>query len=156
GTRVTFACNALSDRTLMQDGNGRTISSYDDARRLKTVINPAAKKITYALDAVGQRSVLVEPGGGRFTYTFDDAGRIRRLLNPHAETTSWTYDDADRVIVQRLANGIRASHTYDDANQVTRLANIRSDSTTISSFDYALDPVGNRTRVQESTGARVT
>ena len=36
------------------------------------------------------------------------------------------------------------------------MANLSSTSTTLSSFSYALDPVGNRLRVVESTGNRVT
>src|SRR5206468_2479193 len=75
---------------------------------------------------------------------------------PQAQRTSWTYDAASRVTVQRLANGTRASYSYDDANQILRLANVKSDSTTISSFDYRYDPVGNRNRIIESSGIRVT
>src|SRR5262249_10349684 len=48
------------------------------------------------------------------------------------------------------------SYTWDDANQLIKLANIRSDATTISSFAYKNDPVGNRTRVVEANGDRVT
>src|SRR5262249_6304908 len=70
--------------------------------------------------------------------------------------TRWTYDAADRTTTQRLANGIRASYGCDDADRLLKLANINSAGTTISSFYYALDTVGNRTRVVEVNGDRVT
>src|SRR5206468_5313617 len=50
-----------------------------------------------------------------------------------------------------------ASYTYDDASRLTHLANMKSDGTTIiSSFDYAYDGAGNRMRVAEVDGNRVT
>ncbi len=107
-------------------------------------------------DSIGQRRFLIEPEGGRFTTAYDDAGRIRFLVNPQNYRTTWSYDAADRVKVQYLGNSTRASYSYDDANRLLKLANIRSDATTISSFDDAYDAVGNRTRVVEANGVRVT
>jgi RHS repeat-associated protein len=63
---------------------------------------------------------------------------------------------ASRVTVQKLANGARASYSYDDANQLLRLANLSSAGTTLSSFAYVYNAVGNRTRVVEGNGDRVT
>jgi RHS repeat-associated protein len=59
-------------------------------------------------------------------------------------------------MTSRLGNGTRASYSYDDADQVLRLANIKADATTISSFAYKYDSAGNRTRVAEANGDRVT
>ena len=56
----------------------------------------------------------------------------------------------------RLGNGTRATYTYDSADRLTRLVNIYPNGTTISSFGYKLDNVGNRTRVVESNGDVVT
>jgi RHS repeat-associated protein len=120
------------------------------------VTNRANKRITYMFDAVGQPKYIVEPEGGRFTTVYDAAGRISQLINPQSERSTWTHDVADRVTIQRLANGARASYSYDDADQTKRLANIKSDGTTISSFDYRYDAAGNRDRLIESSGVRVT
>src|SRR5262245_20295885 len=99
---------------------------------------------------------MQEPEGGRFTYSYDDAGRIRFLVNPQNLRSTWIYDAADRVKVQYLGNDTRASYSCDDANHILKLANIRTAGTTISSFNYAYDGVGNRTRVVEEGGIRVT
>jgi RHS repeat-associated protein len=140
----------------MQDGNGRTTFGYDNARRLSSVVNSAAKRVTYGYDSADQRALLVEPGGNRFTFTWDAAGRIDHLIDTQGYRTSWTYDAADRVLTQRLGNGVRASYNYDDADRLLKLANITLGGTTLSSFAYVLDAVGNRTRVVEADGARVT
>src|SRR5262249_50296718 len=103
-----------------------------------------------------QPTLMVEPGGGRFTYAWDAAGRRDYLVNPQSQRTTWTFDNSDRMRTQRLGNGLRASYSYDDADRLLTLANITSGGTTISSFAYTLDVVGNRTRVVEADGTRVT
>ena len=45
---------------------------------------------------------------------------------------------------------------YDAAGRITKVANLKSDNSVLSSFDYAYDNVGNRTRVVEADGTRVT
>lgn len=92
---------------------------------------------------------------------FDDAGRAKAFINPLVKRTSTTYDaagraDAGQRTVQKLANSTRASYSYDAANQLLKVANIRSDASTISAFTYKYDPMGNRTRVVEADGSRVT
>jgi YD repeat-containing protein len=46
--------------------------------------------------------------------------------------------------------------TYDDAGRLLRIANVIPGVATISSFGYGYDPAGNRTRVIEANGDRVT
>jgi RHS repeat-associated protein len=155
GTRATMSYDAVGQRLVLSDWTGRTSSTFDADGRTTLVINPAGLRLSYAWDAIGQRSSLNTPGG-RFSYVHDDGSRIRRLTNPEGDITSWSYDAASRVTVNRLANGVRASFSYDDANQVLRLANVNSAGTTLSSFGYLYDKVGNRTRVVEANGDRVS
>ena len=156
GSRATFAYNALADRTLMQNSTGRTTFAYDLARRLSSVINPANKRVSYGYDLASQRTLLIEPGSGRFSYAWDAAGRSDYLVDPQGYRTTWVFDAASRVVAQRLGNGVRVSYTHDDADRLLKLVNITSGGTTLSSFAYALDAVGNRTRVVEADGTPVT
>ena len=78
------------------------------------------------------------------------------LINPKAQVTSWQYDAASRVKAMLMANGTLASNTYDSADQVLVLANLTSGGTTLSSFNYAYNGVGNRTQVAEANGDVVT
>ena len=119
------------------------------------MVNPAGIAITYAYDAVGQRATLAQPTG-TFTYVYDPAGRISKLTNPEGQVTSWSYDAASRVTRQLLANGVAVSNIYDNADRQLLLANLGSGGTTLSSFAYTYNPVGNRTQVVEVDGSVVT
>ena len=155
GTRATMTYDADSRRTVLSDWTGLYTSAYDPDSRVSSVVNPAGIAITYAYDAVGQRATMAQPTG-TFTYVFDPAGRISNLTNPEGQVTSWSYDASSRVTAQLLANGVRVSNTYDNADRLLLLANLGSGSTTLSSFAYTYNPVGNRTQVVEVDGSVVT
>ena len=123
--------------------------------RLSSAVNPAGIALTYGYDAVWQRAWMAQPTG-RFTYAFDPVGRIATLVNPESQTTSWSYDAASRVTQSLLANAVVVSNTYDAGNRLLLLANLSSSGTTLSSFNYTYNPVGNRTQVVEATGDVLT
>ena len=131
-------------------------STFDADGRLSVVVNPAGLRLTYAYDAASQRKYLIEPEGARFTYVFDADGRTSYVANPQAQRATYSYDAASRVTGIHFANTTRASYLYDNADRLLRVANLTSTNTTLSSFSYALDAVGNRMHVVESTGNRVT
>jgi len=123
---------------------------------MSRVINPAGLCLTYVYDAASQRKYLIDPEPARFTYVFDADNRTSYVANPQGQRATWSYDAASRVTNIQFANTTRASYLYDNASRLLRVANVSSPSTTLSSFSYALDAVGNRLRVVESTGNRVT
>jgi RHS repeat-associated protein len=130
-------------------------STYEPDGRVSTVINPAGIAITYGYDAASQRASMNQPTG-LFTYTHDAAGRITKLVNPEGQVTSWVYDKASRVLAMQMANGTLVSNTYDNANQLLLLANLTASGSTLSSFNYTYNPVGNRTQVVEANGDVLT
>jgi RHS repeat-associated protein len=156
GTRNTFAYDQVGGRVLMFDGTGRTTTIFDQLERPQAVIEPSLKRLTYGYSPIGQRVRLITPDTGYFTYTWDAASRILRLVNPVNEITSFTFDAANRETVDYLANTTRASMTYDLASQVTKVANISNTGTTLTSFAYLYDGVGNRQRVVEASLDRVS
>jgi len=93
---------------------------------------------------------MVDPDSGRFTYAYDLIGRLKTILNPYGETTTLVYDIADRRIGQLLANGVVTSLSYDDANRLDEVVSRNSSSTLLSSFNYLMDPAGNRTTLTAS------
>ena len=155
GTRATMTYDANSRRTVLSDWTGLYTSTYDPDGRLSSVVNPAGIAITYNYDAVGQRATMAQPTG-TFTYVYDPAGRISNLTNPEGQVTSWSYDANSRVTGQALANGVQVSNTYDNADRLLLLANLGTGGTTLSSFAYTYNPVGNRTQVVEVDGSVVT
>jgi RHS repeat-associated protein len=155
GTLVTNTYDANSQRTVLSDLTGSYTSTYDPDGRVSALINPAGIAITYGYDAASQRASMNQPTG-RFTYTHDAAGRITNLVNPEGQVTSWVYDKASRVLAMQMANGTLASNTYDNASQLLLLANLTTSGTTLSSFNYTYNPVGNRTQVIEANGDVLT
>ena len=101
-------------------------------------------------------STWSSPKGLGSPTSFDAAGRTNFVANPQAQRATWSYDAASRVTGIHYANTTRTSYLYDNASRLLRVANLSSTSTTLSSFSYALDAVGNRLRVVESSGNRVT
>jgi len=140
----------------MQDASGTTTYGYDSLGRVDHVTQPANKTITYSYDPVGSRSAMLDPDGGCTTYSYDAANRLTSLLNPFSERTTWVYDALSRASTLTLANGAVTTYAYDAAGRLTLLRNAKSDGTTISSFEYGNDSVGNRTGVLEANGDRVT
>jgi RHS repeat-associated protein len=130
-------------------------STYDPDGRVSSVINPAGIAITYGYDAASQRASMNQPTG-LFTYTHDAVGRMTKLVNPEAQVTSWVYDKASRVLAMQMANGTLVSNTYDNASQLLLLANLTASGSTLSSFNYTYNPVGNRTQVVEANGDVLT
>ena len=156
GTRVKQAFDAVGNRTLMHDSTVRYTSTFDKLNRTEMYSNPDRRGMTYSFDAASQRQATVDPGGGRFTSSYRTDGLIDSVENPQNDRTSYSYDDAGRRKVKKLANGTRASMTYDAGDNLSALYNMKSDSSVISSFDYAVDKVGNRTSVVEDNADRVT
>ena len=136
---------------MLYDWTGLYTSTYDPVGRLSSVVNPAGLPITYGYDAASQRATMNQPTG-LFTYNYDPAGRISSLTNPEKQVSSWLYDAAGRMTANLLANGTQVSNTYDNADRVLLLANLTSGGTTLSSFIYTYDQMGNRTQVIEANG----
>lgn len=68
-----------------------------------------------------------------------------------SKVTSYTYDNANRLTSTTLGNGLIADRTYDNADRLLTLTN-RNGGTTISSYAYTLDAIGNRTQRVDSLG----
>ena len=155
GTRATMIYDADSRRTVLSDWTGLYSSTYDPDSRLSSVVNPAGIAITYNYDAVGQRATMAQPTG-TFTYVYDPAGRISNLTNPEGLVTSWSYDSNSRVTGKSWRNGVLVSKCIRQRRSVALACKYRDGGTTLSSFAYSYNPVGNRTQVVEVDGSAVT
>lgn len=155
GTRASFVYDKVGNRTLMHDWTGRYTSTFDDVNRQTVAEAPNSKTINLAYDKVSQRKTMSVPGSGTVTYTHDAARQLTKLSNPHGESTTLVYDAAGRTTRTEQGNGTKANRGYDDANRLTSVSNVNSGSTVLSSFDYVVDGIGNRTSVWE-TGTDVS
>ena len=92
--------------------------------------------------------------GGTTSYAYDKLNRLTALTNPTGQTVSFAYDALSRGTVTGFPNGVTTTYTYDAASQLTSLVN-KLGTTTISSFGYTYDKVGNR-KTLTTTRAGVT
>ena len=146
---VAYAYDADGNRTSMIDWTGTTSYSYDALDRLTSVAFPGNKTVAYSYDANGRRATLKYPGGQSVSFSYDANERLATVVDWLSHTTLYTYDLSGNLTRVQYPNSARADFTYDPANRLTSVIN-----TTVGvpplAFNYALDPVGNRTKVTEA------
>lgn len=149
---MSFTYDDLGNRLTVVDGTGTTSYSYDALYRLTSVEDGAEDTVSYDYDYAGRLTSITYPGGqDSVTYGYDDANRLTSVTDWLNNTTSYTYDTAGRLTSTSLPNGLTSDRTHDNADRLLTVVN-RNGETTISSFSYTLDAVGNRTQVVDDTG----
>jgi RHS repeat-associated protein len=144
-------------RKTMTDGTGSTSYDYFVDHRLKKVTTPGGKVVEYDYDDVGNRKLVRYPdSAGDVTYTYDEFNRMKTVTDwlgddPMPNVTTYQYDGAGNLDltttdVAGQTNDLIADAVWDNADRLELLTNKRG-STTLSSFDYTLDKVGNRTQI---------
>ena len=151
GNRETMTGNPEPLGTTIAPGT--TTYDYDALDRLVSVTFPGPKTVSYqyddlpggdAADYPGQRTQITYPDSKTVTYTYLQDGAMETVTDWLSQQTAYTYDDAGRLDLTQLPNGVSADYGYDEANRLTSVVNTAAGPTTISSFTYVLDAVGNR------------
>ncbi len=96
----------------------------------------------YTYDLNGNRTSMIDPTG-LTTYEYDALNRLTKITNNKGVVTTFTYDALGRRKTMTHGNGVVTTYTYDAASQLLSLAH-RLGATTINSFNYTYDKVGNR------------
>jgi RHS repeat-associated protein len=143
---VTYGYNGNGNRTSMGDGSGSLSYTYDSLNRL-TAVTRGADTFGYGYDGAGNLTTETYPGGRVVTNSFDDDGRLASVTS-NSLTTNYGYDAAGNLTSATLpaGNGYVETRTYDRAGRLAQLVNAKSGST-LSSFGYTYDAVGNPTQV---------
>ncbi len=94
---------------------------------------------------------MIDPTG-LTTYTYDALNRLTSITNNKGFTTSFSYDALGRRTSMTHGNGVVTNHTYDAASQLQSLIH-QFGATTIDSFTYSYDKVGNRKSKADNNGA---
>ena len=136
------------------DASGTTTYVYDALDRQTAKITPEGT-LNYTFDAAGNVSSIYSSSvnGASMSYTYDSLNRLSTVVDNRLpagqNTTSYTYDTASNLVTTTYPNGLQSSFGYDVLNRMTALA------TPISSYNYQLGAVGNRTQATESNGRTI-
>jgi RHS repeat-associated protein len=154
--------NAASQRTAMRTKvNGVTTETttyeYDDRGRLIRKTDPSGYVLTYAYDAVGNRTSLIvgqaaSPAVLNISYTYDTRNRVSSITG-NGKTTSFSYDAAGRRVAAFWPNDTTASYSYNDANELLSLTHsVVGQAPPLAAFAYTYDLSGNRTSMTTLEG----
>ncbi len=112
--------------------DGITTYGYDAAGRLISASLPGGREITYAYDAVGNRTVVSDSGAD----TVYVANNLNQYTSAGASTFSY---DADGNLTMRTGLGGSTTYTYDSRNRLTSV------TTPTDTWNYHYDALGHRT-----------
>jgi len=146
---VTFAYDPNGNQTTMVDVLGTTTSQYDELNRLTQTKDPFGKVVAYGYDETGNRTTLTYPGNNTVQYGYDDVNHLETVTDWEAKVTTYSYDNAGRLVGMTYPNGATAEISYDNAGRLTGLTNSMVNDETICSYNFTLDPVGNRASVEK-------
>ncbi len=89
-------------------------------------------------------------------YGYDAANRLAGITDWFGKSAGYAYDAANNLVGVSYPNNAALAFAYDSANRLLRVNNTYRGSSApnnpISSFTYALDPVGNRLKITDGTG----
>jgi RHS repeat-associated protein len=150
GDVTSYSYDAVGNRLTMSDTIGHTLYSHDVLNRLVSVEDPYGQTVGYQYDQAGRRTRLIYPGNKAVDYGYDAAGRLISVVDWLNNQTDFDYDAAGQLVSQINGNGTTVDRQYDPAGRLVQLQNKKSGGSVISSHNFTLDPVGNRTGVTET------
>jgi len=98
----------------------------------------------------GNRISMIDPTG-LTTYNYDELNRLTSITNNEGLTTTFTYDALGRRTSMTHDNGVVTTYDYDTASQLLSLVHQLGPST-INSFTYTYDKIGNRKTRADNNG----
>src|SRR5258708_11305372 len=132
----------------MPDTTGTTSPASDRPNRPIQITQPTAignLTVQYGYDLVGNRDLLVYPNGQKVFYAYDALNRLTDVNDWAGGIVSYNYDVASQLSAQTNSNGTSASFNYDKDGQLLTILHFGPGSSTLASFQYTYDPIGNRT-----------
>jgi RHS repeat-associated protein len=162
GSKVSYTYTSANQRdvTSVYDANGLITAIYNEdydvrgrlSQRTDT-LNNQSYTISYSYDASSNRT-SVTTGSGTTRYEYDERNWLDKVMRDGLLVEDYDYDTEGRLTLTTKVNGVQEERRYDELNRLHYLEN-RKGSQVLTSYDYTLDKVGNRTRIVEQDGRTV-
>ena len=148
---ISFAYDAVGNRTLMTDGQGSTAYAYDqlsnllsENRHFTNVSNPSSTdhnyKLTYTYSISGEMTSLTDPFGVTVNYAHDTAGRLSGVTGNYGTVTSYAgnigYRASGAVKSASFGNGSSETISYTSRMQPSQFR-LMNGSTNLLREDYS-------------------
>jgi RHS repeat-associated protein len=153
---VTFAYDALGQRTNMVDASGSTEYRYDVRNRLVEKIKSWAglaisSALLYGYDANGNVAAIrsLHPNGTDVTYSSDALNRVSVVNESRLGLTTYSYDPVGNWQSFTRPNGVQSFFQYDSLYRLTNLG-LNHLSTPVANYEYTVGPAGHRLSAVET------
>lgn len=157
GASTRFEYDMVGNLARVTRPNESFISySYDDARRVVGITDNAGNRITYTLDAAGNRvkQEVFDPNGAlkrRLQHEYDSDSQLRRILGANGQVTALGYDAVGNPVSQTDANTFTTHRQYDALGRVHKITDAANGEThfTYDALGHLIsvtDPNGHTTR----------
>jgi len=148
---ATFGYDNRSNLKTAANPNIGYTFTHDLNDRLTDVVDSNNKTVTYQYNSLNQRTQMVTPDGRTITYGYDTGNRLGQITSSSL-VFNRAYDLAGRRTTLSYPNGVSTSYAYNEASFLTGLVAQDSQQTTINSFTYTPDGMGNRTSMTDLAG----
>jgi RHS repeat-associated protein len=148
----------------------KTTTNYDAVGNVVSVVDPNGNSTSYSYDGLGRKISDVDALGGITSYSYDAIGNLLSLTDPNNNKTSYTYDRNYRMVTDTNQLGKSRIYTYDavgnqtsvvDRNNRKRLFGydklnrntnetwVDGSNSSVRSFNYTYNKVGELTNVTD-------
>ncbi|MHB1093010.1 RHS repeat-associated core domain-containing protein [Thiobacillus sp.] len=161
GTETTsFDYDGVGQLTKLTRPDASYVSfEYDPAHRLVAIVDQNGNRLTYTLDAAGNRihEAITGPGGSTVYYahsrTFDALGRLWQDIGAYNQTITYQYDaqgNLKQIDGARTDVADETTHVYDTLDRLTRTLNadggvVQVKPNALDQTTQVVDPVNQAT-----------
>ena len=151
-TKVSFTYDYRGNLKTAANPHIAYTFTYDLNNRLTEVIDSEGRSISYRYNELGNRTRMVTPDGRVVEYRYDLQNRLTKIMVDSVSYVDFTHDPYGRRLSLAYANGITNEFSYNPSGYLTNLLARGSQQSTLNSFAYTHDGVGNRKTMTEAAG----
>jgi RHS repeat-associated protein len=134
-----YEYNALTEMTAVVDALSQRYEFAYDAVGHVTQVTRGGGSMSYAYDAVGNRTSRTDYNNATTNYSYDTLNRLTTTTYPDTTTTSYAYDALSRLNSATNANGT-VGYSYDNRGRVSSTTDVFNQT-----VGYGYDANNNRT-----------